>query len=362
MAQSAQGSEGRTAPGASLAQKAKLLHLARIFHDLTDEEHGLAMPAIVEELAAVGVSAERKTLYRDIKTLQDFGLDIVKLPRRPVEYALARRSFSAAELQLMIDAVSSSRFLTRELADDLVRRIKRIGSRRQAEELFGAVHVDGRIKTQNESVYRNVDVIQRAIHTRRKVSFRYFEYGVDLKEHLRRDGAAYERTPVALLYGDGSYYLVAYSDEHEGVANFRVDRMRDISVLDEPATRNKAIAQFDAETYQSRLFGMYNAEQSEHVALLVREDAMNAIVDRFGRSIHCSRAADAPGPGRWARVSIRVVVSQTFFGWVSQFAGSVVIATPRVAKRYHDYLKDLLGSYQDYESEPGESAAEGRSC
>ena len=91
-------------------QKLKLLYLMQMLYEQTDEAHGLTTPELIEGLAERGVDAERKSIYRDLETLRSFGLAIEKLPTRPVSYALASRTFSAAELMLLVDAVQSSRF------------------------------------------------------------------------------------------------------------------------------------------------------------------------------------------------------------------------------------------------------------
>lgn len=49
-------------------QKIKLLLLLKMLHDHTDAEVGLSMPEIIEKLAAQGIAAERKSVYRDIDT------------------------------------------------------------------------------------------------------------------------------------------------------------------------------------------------------------------------------------------------------------------------------------------------------
>ena len=337
-------------------QKLKLLHLARIFHEQTDDAHGLTMPQIIEQLAACGIPAERKAVYRDIAALRAFGFDIDTLPRRPVEYALITRTFSLAELQLLIDAVQSSRFLTRKLADDLVKTIRKLGSRQQAKKLFRHVHVDGRIKTKNESVYRNVDTIQEAIELKRKLSFRYFEYDLALRERVRHGGEPYERTPVALIFSDGCYYLVAYSVEHDeprgtgGLANFRVDRMRSLMILDEPAEKSSSIARFDPASYQRSLFGMYLSEDAgTPVTLRVNERAMNGIVDRFGRTVKVTPAENE----HEALVNVNVMTSPPFFGWVAQFGGDVVVEGPASAVEAFRAFLGTVAAAHDKHPEKG---------
>ena len=158
-------------------QKLKLLHLMRLFFEETDEKQGLTMPQIITKLQELGIDAERKAVYRDIAALKQFGLEVQKLPKTaPVQYALVNREFSEPELLLLVDAVQSSRFLTKSKSEALVRSIRTLGSKRQGALLDKCLHVEGRIKMQNESVFYNVDIIQAAIKAKRKVRFRYFKY------------------------------------------------------------------------------------------------------------------------------------------------------------------------------------------
>ena len=157
--------KGRTMAGES--QKLKLLNLAKMLYERTDESHGLTCPEIIAGLAEAGIEAERKSVYRDLDALRDFGLDIAKLPTYPVSYALVSRTFTAAELMLLTDAVQSSRFLTVRMAHRLTEGLASLGSCHQAAALSKNVHVEGRIKMQNESVFHHVDTLHEAIREER---------------------------------------------------------------------------------------------------------------------------------------------------------------------------------------------------
>ena len=193
-------------------QKLKLLYLMRMLQEETDSEQGLTMTQILERLEEEGVMAERKSVYRDIEALREFGLDIRTYQRSPVEYALENRDFALPELLLLVDAVQSSRFLTQRKSDALVRSVKQLASARQRALLDKRLHVEGRIKSQNESVFHNVDRIQEALARRRKITFLYFQYDAAKKKILQHDGAFYTETPVPLIYADGFYYLVASNE------------------------------------------------------------------------------------------------------------------------------------------------------
>lgn len=55
-------------------QRLKLLYLAKIMLRLTDDEHGLQVEQIINELAKYDIAAERKSIYSDLEALQLFGM------------------------------------------------------------------------------------------------------------------------------------------------------------------------------------------------------------------------------------------------------------------------------------------------
>ena len=322
-------------------QKLKLLYLAKIFQEETDGKTGLTMPQIIEHLREYGISAERKALYRDIKALREFGMDIQRYNRSPMQYALANREFSQPELLLLVDAVQSSRFLDIEKSRELIDSIRTLASKRQRETLSKRMHVEGRIKMQNESVFYNVDIVQEAIQAHRRVSFHYFKYDVEKKKVRQHGGDRYLETPVELIYSDGYYYLVTYNDKHDGFTNYRVDRMTEVMVSDEPATRNERIASFDPEAYTAQAFSMFNGEPKT-ISLIVDGEVMSSIVDRFGSDVESHALDDSH-----ARVYARVKVSDVFYGWLAQFGTKVRVEKPRsVVQGYTEYLQRIVSAYR----------------
>ena len=57
-------------------QKLRMLYVLKLFFEQTDTENGLTTQQIIDELANLGLEAERKTIHRDIRALKDFGLTI----------------------------------------------------------------------------------------------------------------------------------------------------------------------------------------------------------------------------------------------------------------------------------------------
>lgn len=322
-------------------QMKKIPLIIKMLREETDDEHGLSMPQILEKLAEEGVEAERKSIYRDFDVLRECGYDIIKRPGRPTEYALGEREFEYPELLLLVDAVQSSRFLTERKSKQLLKRIQGLTSVHLAEALERHVHVERRIRTQNESVYYNVDAIQEAIHSQMKVGFRYFKHDINQKKVYRKEGQIYVETPVHLVYSDGYYYLIAFNDYHDDFVRYRIDRMSHIQVLNLPATRNERIANFDVAKFSLQAFGMFGGDKVK-VTLEFDADAIDLILDRFGSDdIVIIPQADGTG-----RAVFTVRKSSVFFGWLVRFGTRArIIAPSSLAQEYTEYLEGIVSHY-----------------
>lgn len=190
-------------------QKLKLLYLMEILLQQTDERHPMTVPEMISELARHGVAAERKSIYNDLESLRTFGLDIVQTKSRTTGYYIGARSFEVPELKLLVDSVQSSKFITHKKTLALIKKIEGLASIYDAQLLQRQVYVRGRVKSMNESVYYNVDEIADAISRDRQIRFHYFEYTIDKQRHYRKDGAFYIVSPMALMWDNENYYLLA---------------------------------------------------------------------------------------------------------------------------------------------------------
>ena len=145
-------------------QRLKLLYLLDILNTYTDDEHALSMAELVSKLDACGVNAERKALYTDIEELRKYGADIIgEKDGSSYTYRIGNRKFELAELKLLVDAVQSSKFITRKKSSELIKKLEDQTSKYHAATLNHQVFVAGRVKTMNESIYYNVDLIHTAI-------------------------------------------------------------------------------------------------------------------------------------------------------------------------------------------------------
>ena len=159
-------------------QKIKILYLMRIFLEQTDEEHPMSVKELIAYLNSLGISAERKTVYDDIATLRNFGMDILTRREHPAGFYLASREFELPELRLLVDAVQSSRCITTGKSRQLIRKLESLASVYESRQLRRQGFAENRIRTINENVYYSIDMIQRALTEDRQISFQYCEWTV----------------------------------------------------------------------------------------------------------------------------------------------------------------------------------------
>lgn len=324
-------------------QKLKLLYILKMLWEYTDENNYLTMNDIISRLAAMDINAERKSVYTDIDALNSFGFDI-RLERIDGKhgYLLASRDFEEAELKLLVDAVQSSKFITRKKSRELIRKLETLGSRGIAKNLQRQVYIVDRVKSMNESIYYNIDAIHSAINNNVKVKFKYMQWQIDRKLHPRRNGEPYIVSPFSLLWQDENYYLIAFDSQANKIKHYRVDKMEAISLLEDKREGKKEFAAIDIEQYTNRVFSMYSGDE-QRVNICFNLDMIGVVIDRFGKDIDIVKVDEDEGT---FEVSLKVSVSNQFFGWLLGLDGGVRIVSPEaVVEGYKELLKKQLEKY-----------------
>ena len=330
----------------SSRQKRKTLTLARILLQETDEKHPMTVAQMIRALDSMGILAERKSIYADLEELRDFGLDVIQTRGKTVGYFIGSRPFELPEVRLLVDAVQSSRFLTRKKSEELIGKLESLASRHEAKTLSHNVFVSNRIKTMNDSIYRNVDAIGEALEKENKIRFRYFDWNVDGKKDYRRDGGFYTVSPFFLVWNDESYYLLGVEEESGERRHFRVDKMNFVTMLEEKRKGAEVFRDFDPAIYEKKTFGMFGGRE-ERVTLWCDETLAGVFYDRFGEQL-CVRKAD-----RGFTTTLPVLVSPMFYAWLAGFGERVRILSPEsVKEEFCALLSGILSGYEKTEELP----------
>ena len=324
-------------------QKLKILYVMDFLLRNSDENHPVSVAQLIAELSGHGISAERKSIYDDIESLREYGLDVIQSGTgKSSGYYVASREFELPELKLLVDSVQSSKFITYKKTMSLIKKIENLTSVYDAQTLSRQVYVKNRIKTMNESIYYNVDEIHRGIAANRKIRFHYFEYTVQKERRFRRAGAWYIISPYALSWDDENYYLVGFDSEAGRIKHFRVDKMTDIDVTEEERDGREIYAALDMGEYARKTFGMFTGEETS-VQLRFENHLVGAVIDRLGRDVML-----IPDGTDHFTVRADVVVSPQFFAWVCGFGNQAKILEPEhVVADMKSHLVKISALYED---------------
>ena len=303
--------------------KFKLYRLAQIMLEKTDDEHYITMPEIMSALNEYEITADRKTIYADLKDLEQLGIEIEGEPvGNRYHYHVISRSFELPELKLLVDAIQSSKFITERKTNALIKKLETLVSRYDATKLQRQVYVTGRIKTMNESIYYTVDAIHNAISENRKIRFQYYQWNVKKEMELRHNGAYYHISPWGLSWDDENYYMVGYDSNSGIIKHYRVDKMLHITLLDEKREGKEHFKKLDMADYAKKSFGMFGGKEKT-VKLLVENNLAGVMIDRFGKDIMM-----VPVDEEHFTVNVDVRVSGPFIGWIISLGKGVKIAGP----------------------------------
>lgn len=319
-----------------MANKNRILFLLRLLQERSDEEHPLSSTEIKSALREEGCPATAQTIRDDMKTLQESGFEIVSRVRNgvPTAYYYEGRSFEYPELQILVDALSSSQFITKAKSRKMIAKVADLAGPSYRNELQPRILVSDRVKAPNTQLLYIVQKIQESIRADKKITFKYYDYNLKKERVPRHEGEAYIVSPYATIWKNDRYYLVGYSERREKVASFRIDRMDTPKMIQQP--RMKEPDDFNLQNYSDKIFKMFDGPEKT-VTLRCQKDMVNHIIDYFGQDLPFDHVTE-----QTFDVTVPVAVSGTFYSNIFQYGGKIQIIAP--AEVREEYRKQLLAS------------------
>lgn len=299
-------------------KKNLIINILDILKRYTDVNHRLSQKEICEILNdEYGMKIERKSVKRNLMNLIDLGYDIeysesirmIKVKDKngreheEESYIMSdfylNRDFDDSELRLLIDGLMFSKHIPYSQCKQLIDKIKGLSS----------VYFKSRIKhiatfpedkTDNKQLFSNIDIIDEAISKKRKISFKYLEYGTDKNMHIKKryDGTEREYiiSPYQMAAKEGKYYLICNYDKYDDISNYRIDRIADIKLLDIPAKPFESLNgsdgnPLDLHKYMTEHIYMYSS-RNIHVIFKIKKPMISDVIDMFGKEIRFLEETD----------------------------------------------------------------------
>lgn len=304
-------------------QKMKLLLLMKMLHQESDEEHLLTTKEICARLSDLGISCDRRTLAKDMQVLNEFGFEIMaRMVGHEKGYYVDDRHFSTPELKILIDAVHAASFITPDKSDALIEKIASLNSVHQGQILRNGMVQFNTRKHFNESIYYNVDTLERALMENRKVSFLYFDLDENRRRVYRKEKQRYVVDPVALVFLEDNYYLMCYTPKYRAITNYRVDRMDLVETEADIICAEATYARENVGSYTEQMFKMFGGEE-KRVTLQFDRSLIGAVYDKFSEGVRMVSVDE-----NTCKAYLTVRLSPTFYGWLFQFGDKMRLLEP----------------------------------
>ena len=344
-------------------KKMLIINILDILKKYTDENHRLSQKEIADILKSeYDMIVDRKAVRRNLMNLIDFGYEIEyretvrMIPNRATgkleeSYVFSDfylvRDFSDSELRLLIDSLLFSKHIPYNQCRELIEKLEGL-SNRYFRSRVKHIQTLPDLSMHSQQLFYTIEVLDEAIGKFRQVSFTYNSYGTDKKLHPRRDSKGeireYIINPYQIAAANGRYYLICNHDSYDNVANYRLDRITNVKLLQTPAKPMEKVKGlengFDLPRHMAEHIYMFTGE-SGIVTFRAKKYLINDIIDWFGGGITFFDETHE-------EVSVRVRVNFTAMRcWALQYALHTKILSPEPLAE--QVKKDIKKSMENYE-------------
>lgn len=319
--------------------KIKLLVLWDILRKNTDENHAMNADEIRAELEKRGITVIRRVIAHDIATLNEFGYEVLSYKKKYTYYYVVTRLLETAEVVLLADVIQTSKLSSLQ-KKALVEKLSDTLCAHQAASI--SKHVISLEKSHKGScsLIYNVDAIERAIGNNKKISFLYFDYDEKHKKVYRKDKKRYIANPAFMVWSKDNYYLLCFSNGHDEIVTYRLDKMDDVKVDETEREPHPEYEIFNTEEYRKQVFSMFGGEPQK-VTLEFTKDMISEMFDRFGDDLHIHKGTDEK-----FSASVTVQISKTLFAWIVGTQGKVKILSPcKVKNGFAEFIAKIKEEY-----------------
>lgn len=314
------------------------LYILKILEKYSDPDHPLTHNKIAAYLINEhGIEIERKAIGRNISFLEEAGYDIITVNKKG-SY-LATREFDNAELRLLIDGVIASTHITEKHAKELIEKLCNLSNvyfRGQLKNIFA-----GRwSRTENNSFFYNISVIDEAIENGKQVIFYYNKYQTDKELHKSSHPLV---SPYHLILHNQHYYLMAFHEYRKEMHFYRLDRITNIKIIEKNATPLTQIEGYkygiDYHKLATAYPYMFN-DYPEKVDFYVDKCIVDQVVDWFGNNVTFNEENERLKATVWAS-------PMAMECWALQYLKFIEIVYPEsLREKIKDDLKNGLTKYE----------------
>ena len=315
----------------------------------TDESHPVTSNQIIASLKKKNLHAERKSIGRYIRMLrEELNYDIVLCENRNLGWYMRDQDFEDYELKMLADWVASAKFLSMDDSRKLIKKIQNLATKEGERIIEDTLVIDESMKITDSMFAIKFDAIMRAIADKKKVSFKYTDWGPGNKRVPRKDGKTYVISPYYLGVWGYEYYVVANTDPYDNVSVYRVELMDSLETLQDKSRRMDEISELTGIGENGREFIDFIKEsvnlkfgEPRSIKISGINHLRNEVMKKFGNKL----LFRDQGADRFS-VYVNASDSRGFYEWIAQFGANMKIEHPKdCIEKYKRFLAETLEQY-----------------
>ncbi len=329
-------------------KKLIIMNILAVLRKYSDENHRLSQKKIAELLEKEhDMKVDRKAVKRNLMNLITYGFEIecsetTRMVKNPHTGEMEEssilsdfyfvRDFTDAELRLLIDSLLFSKHIPYSQCKELIEKIESLSNKYFLSKVKHICNLPENLP-QNKELFYTIEVLDEAISNGRQVSFKYNRYGTDKKLHPRQSSNGEDRVyiinPYQMVATNGRYYLVCNYDKYDNLANYRVDMITDIKLLDTPVKPKKKVkgleAGLDLPKHMAEHIYMFS-DETVRVKFIAKKYIVGEIIDWFGKDVKFSDETEDE-----VTAEVRVSAMAMKF-WALQYAPHITVIEPQALR------------------------------
>ena len=332
-------------------KKMVTINILNILKKYSDMDHRLTQQDIADILKKeYYMDVDRKTIKRNLMNLLDLdcGIDYTEISRKDEkgnETSICtdwyiQPEFNDSELRLLIDSLLFSKNIPHTQCKQLIDKIIGLSNVYFNRKVNHICNLPDN-QPENKEVFYTIDVLDEAISQNKKVAFVYNSYGVDKKLHPRRN-EEHIVNPYQMVATNGRYYLICNYDKYDDIANYRVDRMTNIRIIDEPRKPIKSLTEGELNLPKHMAEHLYMfAGDSIRAKFKARTYLIDQLIDWYGKDVKINSLNDE-------ECMVEVIVNrESFYYWALQYGPHIEVVEPNdMRERIAKTVKDLCEKYK----------------
>ena len=263
-----------------------ILYILNVLKKYSNEDHMLSAIEIQSKVKEIyDVEIDPRTIRRNINLLKyKLDYDISTREENGKGYYINRdpeTDFEPGEIRAIIDNFSYANYIVPSVAREIIKKCKNMQNIYENEKLKDYQIYSVNSKTENVEVIKNIEDISESIFQNKKIKFEYWKYAITNKLE-KKIVSTPTVSPYAITYNKQEFYLIGIKEGETKFYNYRLDRMKNVQILNEDIKikKKKSEIQEFAES-STEMFG----GKKEEIEAICHIWLLDTIFETFGRNV-----------------------------------------------------------------------------